>query len=146
MSAFNHMNSTLRFCVDGTEQQTLRGRVFSQRFLHPLKFNDMGSLVLYLEDVFDEQNFPQAFQQSRTIISCSNDMSIVAPEPSDGMTPAVVRAARGAIATFEVLVISRRSSTWQGSVDWLDGSDRQEFSSYLELLRMIDDRLSGKTR
>lgn len=145
MTVFNHMNSALRFCVDGVEQQTPRGRVFSQRFLHPLKFNDLGSLCLYLEDVFDAQNFPQAFQQSRTIVSCSSDMSIVAPEPSEGMTPAVVRAARGAVATFEVLVVSRRSSTWQGSVDWLDGSDRQEFTSYLELVRMIDDRLSGKS-
>ena len=146
MPAFNHMNSALRFCVDGVEQQTLSGRVFSQRFIHPLKFGDMGSLCLYLEDVFDQQNFPQAFQQSRTIVSCNSDMSIVAPEPGEGMTPAVVRAARGAVATFEVLVVSRRSSTWQGSVDWLDGSDRQEFVSYLELMRMIEDRLSGKSK
>ena len=145
MPVFNHMNSTLRICVDDASQQTLRGRVFSQRFLHPLKFSDMGSLCLYLEDVFDTQKFPQAFQQARTIVPCSNDMSIVAPEPGDGMTPAVVRAARGAVATFEILVISRRSSTWQGSVDWLDGSDRQEFSSYLELMRMIDDRLFVKS-
>ena len=145
MPAFNHMNSALRFCVDRVEQQTLSGRVFSQRFIHPLKFSDMGSLCLYLEDVFDQQNFPQAFQQSRTFVTCSSDMSIVAPEPGEGMTPAVVRAARGAVATFEVLVVSRRSSTWQGSVDWLDGSDWQEFVSYLELMRMIEDRLSGKS-
>ncbi len=145
MSAFNHMNSALRLCVDSVDDHIIQGRVFSQRFIRPLKFADLGSLVLYLEDVFDEQNFPQAFQQARTFAPYSNDMSIVASEPGDGMTPAVVRAARGAVATFEVLVISRRSSSWQGSVDWLDGGDRQEFGSYLELLQMIEQKLFRKT-
>ena len=141
MSAFNHMNSSLRLCIDSVDDHVLQGRVFSQRFLQPLKFSDLGNLVLYLEDVFDEQDFPQAFQRSRTFAPYNSDMSIVAPDPSSGMTPAVVGAARGAVATFDVLVISRRSSSWQGSVDWLDGSARQEFVSYLELLRMINERL-----
>ena len=141
MSAFNHMNSYLRFCVNHAHDQEVRGKVFSQRFTHPVEFSDLGNLVLFLEEVFDLQNYPQAFQSTRTIVESKTDLSRVAKEPSDGMTPPVVRAARGSVATFDVLVTSRRSSSWQGSVDWLDGGERQEFSSFLELMRLVDDRL-----
>ena len=141
MSAFNHMNSYLRFCINYACDQEVAGRIFSQRFLHPVEFSDLGNLVLFLEEVFDLQNYPQAFQSTRTIVESKTDLSAAAKEPGEGMTPPVVRAARGTVATFDVLVTSRRSSSWQGSVDWLDGGQRQEFSSYLELMHLINDRL-----
>lgn len=141
MAAFNHMNSYLRFCIDRACDHEVGGRVFSQRFLHPVDFTDLGNLVLFLEDVFDYQNYPQAFQSTRIIVESKSDLSLAAEEPGAGMTPPVVRAAHGSVATFDVLVVSRRSSSWQGSVDWLDGSERQEFSSYLELMHLINDRL-----
>jgi len=141
MSAFNHMNSYLRFCINHARDQEVGGKIFSQRFLHPVEFTDLGDLVLFLEEVFDFQNYPQAFQSTRTIVESKTDLSLAAKEPGDGMTPPVIHAARGSVATFDVLVTSRRSSSWQGSVDWLDGSERQEFSSYLGLMHMINDRL-----
>ena len=144
MSAFNHMNSYLRFCINHACDHEVAGKVFSQRFLHPVEFTDLGNLVLFLEKVFDFQNYPQAFQSTRTIVENKSDLTQVAKDPGDGLTPSVVRAARGNAATFDVLVVSRRSSSWQGTVDWLDSGERQEFSSYLELLHLIDERVSGK--
>ena len=146
MSAFNHMNSYLRFCINRVKDQQISGKLFSQRFIRPVEFSDMGSLSLFLEEVFDHQNFPQAFQSTRTFVESEMDMSNVAEEPGRGMSPAIVRAARGAVATFDVLVVSRRSSSWQGSVDWMDGSERQEFESFLELMQMINERLFAKPR
>ena len=144
MSAFNHMNSYLRFCVNEAKSQQIQGKVFSQRFIRPVEFSDLGSMILFLEEVFDRQNFPQAFQSTRTFVISEKDMSNVAEEPGQGMTPAVVRAARGAVATFDVLVASRRSSSWQGYVEWLDNGERQEFESFLELTHLIDQRLFAK--
>lgn len=141
MPAFNHMNSYLRFCINDARDHRFSGKLFSQRLLHPLEFNDLGSLVLFLEEVFDRQGFPQAFQSTRTFIASPSDLSLAAEDPSQGMSPAIVRAARGAVATFDVLVVSRRASSWQGSVDWLDGGERQEFASFLELAHMIDRKL-----
>ena len=143
MSVFNHMNSYLRFCINHAKDQEISGKIFSQRFTHPVEFNDLGTLILFLEEVFDRQSFPQAFQSTRTIVASEHDLSLMAETPSDGMTPPVVRAARGAVTTFDVLVVSRRSSSWQGSVDWLDGGERQEFESFLALSHMIDKRLFG---
>ena len=143
MPAFNHINSYLRFCIHGVQDHRISGKVLSQRLTHPLEFNDLGNLLLVLEDIFDYQGFPKAFQSTRTFMDSSSDLSMAAEDPSQGISPAVIRASRGKVATFDVLVVSRRSSSWQGSVDWLDGGERQEFVSLLELVHMIDERLSN---
>ena len=51
MSAFNHMNSYLRFCINRVKDQQISGKLFSQRFIRPVEFSDMGSLSLFLEEV-----------------------------------------------------------------------------------------------
>lgn len=145
MSGFNHNNSSLRICVDRAFAQTVSGRVFSQRLTKPIPFADLSSLVLRLEDVFRQQNFPQAFQRSRTFLRDEKEDSFAAGEPSQGMGAEQVGAQRGELATFEVLVLGRRSSSWQGTVDWLDGGARQEFASFLELLRLVNERFFENT-
>ena len=142
MPAFNHMNSYLRFCIDAVQDQQVSGKVFSQRFFSPVEFSDLSSAALFLDEVFDRQNFPQAFQRTRTFMAGESDLSNVVDEPGQGMTPAAVCAARGRITTFDILVVSRRSSSWQGTLNWLDGGKDETFHSFLELIRMIDTRLS----
>ena len=48
--------------------------------------------------------------------------------------------AHGLVYTFEVSVTSGATS-WQGMVDWLDGEGRQEFSSALELIKLIEEHV-----
>lgn len=144
MPVFNYMNSYLRFCVDSVQDQQVVGKVFSQRFFSPVAFSDLGSVALFLDEVFDRQRFPQAFQRNRTFMAGEGDLSNVVDEPGQGMTSAVVCAARGRVSTFDVLVLSRRSSSWQGTVHWLDEDTEETFHSFLELIRMIDSRLSTR--
>ena len=141
MPGFNHHNTALRICVDKFEDHVVSGRVFSCRLTKPIVFRDLGGLVLRLDDVFDQQNFPQAFQRSCCFLHDDKREIFAAQDPSEGMSRELVNAQKGDFATFEVLVVSRRSSSWQGHIDWLDGSPRQEFISYLELMRMADEKL-----
>ena len=60
------------------------------------------------------------------------------------MSEELVKVQYGVIATFEILMVSRRNCSWQGMIDWLDGNVRQEFYGCLELLRLINERLSGR--
>lgn len=141
MTRFTHDNSVLRFCVDRAEKNTISGRLFSRRLTQPIEFSNLSTLVLKLEDVFDQQGFPQAFQRARVFLREERRVEYAAPELSQGMDAAYVSAQRGAAATFEVQVLTRRNSSWQGRVDWLDGQGRQEFSSCLELIRLVYSRL-----
>ena len=145
MSGFNHENSTLRVCIDCVKGRTISGRVLSRRLTQPYVFPDLNSFVLQMETVFDAQNFPQAYQRMRTFLRNENEETIAAADPSCGMSEEEVNAGRGEIATVELRVQSRKNSTWQGTVNWLDSSIIQEFSSYLELMHIADEKLFGKT-
>ena len=116
--SFSNLSSPsafLRVCVDQSDGSRISGRVYSQRLTHPMAFSDIGSLVLRLDEVLEKQNFPQAFQRSRTFRE------------------------REILSTFTLYVISRRNASWQGWVDWMDGSPRQQFASALELIRMAEE-------
>ena len=143
MTGFNLNNSSLRICVDRVTGCAVGGRVFGRRLTAPILFDDLSSLALRLDWVFDQQNFPQAFQRSRTFLRESGWEENIVGDLSDGMSEEQVNAQYGEIATFEILMVSRRNSSWQGMVDWLDGRERQTFFGYLELLRLINDRLTG---
>ena len=138
--AFSNLNgdsAALRVCVDRAEQGRLSGTVYSQRLTQALPFTDVGSLLLQLDGVLEKQKFPQAFQRSRSFTG-KEDAVPAAADPLEGMDPAVVAAAQGALTTLVIHVISRRNASWQG---WLESSDgsRREFSSVLELIRLMED-------
>ena len=139
--SFSNLSSPsafLRVCVDQSDGSRISGRVYSQRLTHPMAFSDIGSLVLRLDEVLEKQNFPQAFQRSRTF----REREIHVPaagDPEEGITLCEVEGASGALATFTLCILSRRNASWQGWVDWMDGSPRQQFASALELIRMAEE-------
>lgn len=133
-----HPSAALRVCVDKAEGGRISGRVFSQRLTEPLSFADVGSLLLQVEEVLDRQNFPQAFQRTRTFAAARPSAVPAAPDPTGGMSAGAVEAAHGGAATFALYVITRQNTTWQGRVDWLDGRPPEDFSSVLELIKLID--------
>ncbi len=145
MPGFNHNNSILRICIDCVKGRTVSGRVLSRRLIQPYHFPDLNSFVLQMEAVFDAQNFPQAYQRIRTFLRTEDKGTLAAADPESGMTEEEVKAGRGEVATVELRVMSRRNSTWQGTVNWLDGDVIRDFSSYLELMHIADEKLFGKT-
>ena len=135
----NHYEAVLRICVDELGEGGIRGRVVSRRLTEPMPFSDVGHLLLQLEEVFDRQNFPQAFERRRTFGARQEESSLpLAQTLEQGMDPEEVARAAGQVTTFDLYVITRRNTTWQGFVDWLDGSPRSHYKSVLELLPLID--------
>lgn len=135
----NHYEAVLRICVDELGEGGIRGRVVSRRLTEPMPFSDVGHLLLQLEEVFDRQNFPQAFERRRTFGVRQEESSLpLAQTLEQGMDPEEVARAAGQVATFDLYVITRRNTTWQGFVDWLDGSPHSHYKSVLELLKLID--------
>ena len=141
MREFNQNNSTLRFCIDRVHDGNPGGRVFSRRFTRAVAFNDLISLILQLDKVFDSQGFPQAFQCPRTFLHNETNPDYIAEAPAQGIDEETVLAQHGNVFTFDVTVISRRSTDWQGTICWIDSGEQHEFSGIMELLRMIRQKL-----
>lgn len=141
----NHYDAALRLCVDRAENGQVQGRIVSRRLTAPIPFTDIGNLILQVEEILNQQNFPQAFQRTRTFRHVPPHAIPVSQDLSSGMSSEEVEAAHGAVDTFSLFVLTRRSTTWQGKLDYLDGSAPASFSSVLELIKMIDERLFPRT-
>lgn len=140
----DHKSAALRVCVDGVADGRIQGRVYSRRLTKPMEFSDIGRLLLQMEAVLDEQNFPQAFQRIRTFRPPQPEAVPAAASREEGMSAEEVAAARGTVGTFIIYVITRRNTTWQGFVEWLDVGERQDFNSVLELLKLADQHVFQK--
>jgi hypothetical protein len=133
----NYNTSKLKVCVDSVRDNVISGRVFSQRIKEPLVFRDLSGLVLQLETLMDEQNYPQSFQRKRIFKSSH---AVVRRRDDDGsangdddgtpyMSEAAVGEAQGEALTFILHVMSRQNSGWQGYVRFLDGSGQDAAGS-----------------
>ena len=139
-SDLNAPYAALRVCVNETGPGRVSGLVYSQRLTAPIAFSDLGTLLLRVDEVLDVQKFPQAFQKGRSFSARESHVP-AAHSPEGGLSAVEVDAQRGDIATFAVQILSRRNSSWQGRVDWLDGETPQEFESALELMRLIEEKV-----
>lgn len=139
----NHYDAAIRVCVDEVGEGRVRGYLTSRRLTAPVPFADLGSLVLQVEEILNRQHFPQAFERTRTFFPDEPGQLPVAEDLDSGLTREEVDAAHGRVDTFLLYVITRRNTTWQGFVDWLDGT-RSDYSSALELLRLVDRRLADR--
>lgn len=138
-SDLNAPSAALRICVNRAEPGRLSGLVYGQRLTAPMPFSDLGALLLQLDEVLEVQNFPQAFQRYRRFGQKPSGVPAAAT-PEAGLSADAVNAAQGEAFTFVLQILSRRNSSWQGTLDWLDDSAPQEFASALELMRMIEER------
>jgi hypothetical protein len=43
--------------------------------------------------------------------------------------------------TFVIKVIYRQNATWQGSIQWIEGKQTQQFRSELEMLKLMDEAM-----
>ena len=117
----NHYDAAVRICVDQVTDGRICGRAVSRRLLRPFSFSDIGGLLLQLEEVLDAQNFPQAFERTRTFCPERGEGSaaLAAKDLNSGMSREEVEAARGERADVVFLDPPRAGSTpeFLGAVD-----------------------------
>ena len=127
-------NRKMTVCVDSYEEGILKGRLYNAY----QEMEEFGSLIQFLsgaEDNLEEQQIPQAYTSLRKF-------SDLIPGGESAAAPARIR--NGAIATFEVKVLFRQHSSWQGVVIWKDRGTEQPFRSVLELVLMMDSALRDR--
>ena len=130
----------LRICIDRISAHQISGRVVGRRLSAPIVFSDLGTLVLQLDSMFDIQHTPPTYQRARSFADQDASAPACPASLERKMSTAEVDAACGEAATFLLYILSRHSSTWQGKVDWLDGTE-DIFQSALELLNLVIRRM-----
>ena len=124
-------NRKIMICVDD-----YRDGVFKGRFYHAAhgmcSFRSLSQFLLKMEMILEEMQEPQSYTSKRTFSSLFSS-------GDDAEHPATFR--KGALATFELKVLFRQHSSWQGIIDWKDQNAEQSFRSVLELVCLMDSAL-----
>ena len=118
-------------CVDCYQDGLLSGRVYNLFFGGSRSFANLMQLLLTLEDMLEQLNYPEAFAQPRR----GWDGAVRLPQ----LPPA--KEMRGSLATFRLRLLFRQNASWQGCVHWLGPGCEQSFRSVLELLMLLDSAL-----
>lgn len=126
---------SIRLCVDSYRAGDAKGHYY-----HPELENGgraFGSLVQFLveaENLFDSINFPQSYTAKRSFAPVRGP----GPElpPGSGQQ-------RGKCATFEIRLLFRQHTSWQGSLIWVEQNSEEFFRSVLELLFLVTSALGG---
>lgn len=118
-------------CLDSYEKGVPEGRIYSPQ-LEMETFESLSQFLIKMEALLDELQQPQSYTATRSF-------STVAEPLDSRISPFHVR--KGQRATFEVQVIFRQHTSWQGVITWLDRHLEQSFRSVLELVLLMDSAL-----
>lgn len=138
---FNYQTAALRVCVDSRQGGRISGRIVGQRLSESLPFSDVSDFVAKIDALLDLQVYPQAFRSIRSFTLKERPAVPAAMTEDEMMDAAAVEAAQGAVATFRLQIFTRQNASWQGRIDWLDGSPAPEFNSTLEFIKLTADKL-----
>ena len=120
-------------CIDSYDNSIPAGRYYNcAENGAGREFNGLMQLIVGMEQILDEMNFPQSFTAVRSFKEAA-DQKVSAAE-SIGQ--------KGKIATFAVKIFYRQHTSWQGSIIWQEKGIEQPFRSVLELILLINSALS----
>ena len=103
-----------RVCVDSREID-ISGVAYSPLAEQAIVYNGFNDLILAIDRIFDENGYPQAFQEKRSFLEKEKTVSYHGIPPVSEETSQIYEK-EGKLFTADVFVESRRNASWQGYV------------------------------
>jgi hypothetical protein len=135
-------------CIDDNKDADYQGLIYHQYADEPISFNGVASMILEMENLFDEWDFPQRGLAERKFDKKKENHKRPVPETEDDKlkieiisdTHGVrnVQNKKGKLATFVIQVVYRQDASWQGHVIYQEDNEKLDFNSALELIKIID--------
>lgn len=143
-AVYYYPSTAIRVCVDEINGTRVSGRAYCAQLEDVFNFSDMDELVLGMEDMFDERGYPDAFQVKRSFVKKPEDTLSLEEKllkQAEMRAKSNIPQSMGKLATFLVYVMSRRNSSWQGRIEWIDEGGITSFNSALDFLRLVDAKI-----
>lgn len=123
-------NRKILICVDSYDDGVPKGWLYSPGQSTD-NFSSLSQFLLKVEDILDEKQIPQAYAPPKTF-------SLFLRPDGNGGPPSTPKGVR---ATFELKVIFRQHTSWQGILYWRERKIEHSFRSVLELVMLMDSAL-----
>ena len=135
-------------CIDDDKDADYQGLIYHQYADEPISFNGIASMIMEMENLFDEWDFPQRGLAERKFDKKKENHKRPVPETEDDKlkieiisdTHGVrnVQNKKGKLGTFVIQVVYRQDASWQGHVIYQEDNEKLDFNSALELIKIID--------
>ena len=141
-------STSMKMLVEITiyDRHIMKGTIYSLHIPAPYEFTDLSHMIGKMEEVFDENRFPEAFQSTREFTPTPGGAKTFRTGRADIMKEALKKIEKkkpgGSKCTFEISVKFRQSATWQGQILWAEKKVKQNFRSVLEMLKLMDEAIS----
>lgn len=119
-------------CVDSYDEGVLKGRLCDPSH-DTERFFSLSQFLLKMEQLLDDEQMPQSFTQPRRFRETLESGGYLFEDDNR----------RGKLCTFELKVIFRQNSSWQGILKWQETRQEQNFRSVLELVILMDSALKS---
>lgn len=130
-------------CVHGREQQDYYGEIWHQYSSEPTPFSGVAGMIRRMDGLYDLWNYPQNstyVRQFQNEPAKAGRSAAARPDPGKRDMETLWHK-RGRLGTFVVHVQYRQNSTWQGRMIWVERQRQMDFSSELDLLKIMDEAL-----
>lgn len=132
---YRYPANAIRVCVDECRDSDVQGRIYSKFLTEPLLFRNCGEMLLKTDYMFDQKGFPQTYQKRRYFRDRKEKIDCAPPD--EMVEDERILEQSGNYSTFDVIVQSRKKSSWQGVLKTQDGTPMTEFRSEMELINWI---------
>ena len=126
-------NRKILVCVDSYEDGVPKGWFYCPG-QGGVYFASLSQFLLKIEESLDERQLPQAYAPPKTFSLLFRPEGGGVPPPNP----------KGAMATFELKVIFRQHTSWQGILRWREQKAEHSFRSVLELVMLMDSALKSR--
>ena len=97
-------------------------------------FRSLSQFLVMMEDMLERLGEPQRDTNHRSF-------SALLPHTASGSVGGTCR--RGSLANFELQILFRQHTSWQGIILWKEQHREQSFRSVLEMVLLMDSALRG---
>ena len=124
-------NRKITVCVDSYQDGILRGRFYGPE-QRAETFDSLSQFLLKMDTLMEETRIPQAYTATRSF------SQVLLPQTS---APLSDNTQKGCCATFQLQILFRQHTSWQGILLWQEQQLEQSFRSVLELVLLMDSAL-----
>ena len=130
----------VNICVDEIAQEEMKGRLYHCYKKEATNFKNVVELLDEMEKLYDKLHFPEASTKSRSFLKeKASQQRETIPK---AVEPKTVLEQKGTKGTFLVCVQYRQNATWQGEIVLMESEESYEFSSALDLVKIINNTSS----
>lgn len=127
-----------RVCID-TYQEDISGSVYSPLSVDEIAFTGIGELLLKMDKLFDAIGYPQAFQDKRSFEGGKKLGNSYKGIPKAVRSVDSILDKTGESCTYDIEVVSRRNTSWQGVIYDVNGNEQGKFNGEVQLLEKLTE-------